>query len=191
MLAAACGSGSAGTAGDTSARTTGHAGAHTSSPVAAAQPLRAGERFVDLTMPKPYTPAPPHGGTDEYRCLVIDPHLTTPAFLTGTQFEPQNLPIVHHAIVFAVAPEQRAAARARTPPHRARAGPASATTASKASSTSAWVDTWTPGATETLLQQDVGFQLQPGSLLVLQMHYNLLATDGRPARRTSPASGCD
>ena len=44
-----------------------------------------------------------------------------------------------------------------------------------------WVDTWAPGATETLLTQDVGFKLEPGSLLVLQIHYNLLATDGKPA----------
>ena len=43
------------------------------------------------------------------------------------------------------------------------------------------MDTWAPGATETLFTQDVGFKLEPGSLLVLQIHYNLLATDGKPA----------
>ena len=43
------------------------------------------------------------------------------------------------------------------------------------------MDTWAPGATETLLAQDVGFKLEPGSLLILQIHYNLLATDGKPA----------
>jgi hypothetical protein len=45
----------------------------------------------------------------------------------------------------------------------------------------AWVDTWAPGATETLLDQDAGFKLEPGSLIIFQMHYNLLATDGKPA----------
>jgi hypothetical protein len=45
----------------------------------------------------------------------------------------------------------------------------------------AWVDTWAPGATETLFTQDIGFKLEPGSLLILQMHYNLLTTNGKPA----------
>ena len=122
VLVAACGSSPAGTAGGggTSADATAHAGPHTSSPIAAAQPLRAGERFLNLTVSKPYTPSPPNGGTDDYRCLVVDPHLTTPAFLTGTQFQPQNVPIVHHAIVFAVPPEQAATARAKD---AATAGP--------------------------------------------------------------------
>jgi hypothetical protein len=36
-----------------------------------------------------------------------------------------------------------------------------------------WVDTWTPGGTETLFAGDMGYRLEPGSLLVLQIHYNL------------------
>ena len=158
-----------------------HAGHDTSSPVPAPQPLRTGERFVDLTVSKPYTPSPPHGGTDDYRCLVVDPHLTTPAFLTGTQFQPQNVPIVHHAIVFAVAPEQAAAARARDAASGGQGWTCFGDTGLETEQQQpAWVDSWTPGATETLLQHDVGFRLEPGSLLVLQVHYNLLATDGRP-----------
>jgi hypothetical protein len=72
-----------------------------------------GERFLDLTVSRPYTPSPPTGGTDEYRCMVIDPRLTTPTFLTGSQFRPQNEPIVHHAIVFAVPAAAAATARAK------------------------------------------------------------------------------
>src|SRR5205085_698557 len=83
-----------------------------------AAPLRAGERFVNLAFPRPYVPAAPSGGTDEYRCFVLDPRLQTTAFLTGTQFVAQNAAIVHHAIVFQVSPEKAAAVRAldaRTP----------------------------------------------------------------------------
>src|SRR2546430_3022791 len=71
-----------------------HAGHGWSAPPAA--PLRPGERFVNVTMPQPYTPAAPNGGTDEYRCFLVDPGLTGPAFLTGSQFLPQNADIVHH-----------------------------------------------------------------------------------------------
>ncbi|MDT7582094.1 MAG: hypothetical protein QOK35_3358, partial [Pseudonocardiales bacterium] len=112
---AACGSGSTGTAGGappTGAHASGHGG-HDTAAVAAAQPLRTGERFLDLTVSTPYTPSPPNGGTDDYRCLLLDPHVTGPVFLTGTQFRPENVPIAHHAIVVAVPPGQVAAARAR------------------------------------------------------------------------------
>src|SRR5690349_5787133 len=46
-----------------------HAGHGWSAPPA--EPLRAGERFVTVTMPQPYTPAAPNGGTDEYRCFLV------------------------------------------------------------------------------------------------------------------------
>ena len=40
---------------------------------------------------------------------------------------------------------------------------------------------WAPGATETVLSTTSDSSLEPGSLLVLQVHYNLLATGGSPA----------
>jgi hypothetical protein len=141
--------------------------------------LRAGERFLNLTVPQPYTPSAPHGGTDEYRCLVVDPHLTTPAFLTGTEFQPQNRPIVHHAIVFAAPPGIAANVRAKDAASPGQGWTCFGDDDVEGEQDPAWVDTWTPGATETVLKQDVGFPLAPGSLLILQVHYNLLATDGR------------
>jgi hypothetical protein len=179
LLVAAWGSGSVGTTAGGGAST--HAGHDTSAPIPAAQPLRPGERFLDLTVSKPYTPSPPHGGTDDYRCLVIDPHLSTPAFLTGTQFQPQNAPIAHHAIVFAIPPEQAAAARAKDAATGGHGWTCFGDVGLDSPLQPAWVDSWTPGGTETLLQHDVGFRLEPGSLLILQVHYNLLATDGHPA----------
>ncbi|WP_155848848.1 hypothetical protein [Amycolatopsis vancoresmycina] len=108
----ACGSGSGTTAAPPAA---GPHGAHAGQPAAPPQPLRAGERFVDLKMAEAYTPAPPEGGgTDEYRCQVIDPGLTTTAFLTGTQVTPENVAIAHHAIVYAVPPAGAAGGTAYT-----------------------------------------------------------------------------
>src|SRR5256886_2360628 len=102
-----------------------HAGHGFSAPPAA--PLRPGERFVNVTMPQPYTPAAPNGGTDEYRCFLVDPGLTSAAFLTGSQFLPQNADIVHHAIFFRVDPAGVDAARqADARPHGARAQPRAA-----------------------------------------------------------------
>jgi len=158
--------------------------AHAGGSSAPSQPLRSGERFVDLKMAEAYTPAPPEGGTDEYRCQMIDPGLTKAAFLTGTQFMPENVPIAHHAIVYAVPPGGAAAVRK----HDAKAhglgwqcfGGTGVAGAEVEEGDASWVNTWAPGATETLLTQDAGYKLEPGSLIILQIHYNLLATDGKP-----------
>jgi hypothetical protein len=143
-----------------------------------APPLRAGERFVHLAMTEPYTPLPPNGGTDEYRCFVIDPQLAKPEFLTGSQFAPSNTEILHHANISVVAPQNAAAARAKDASTPGQGWTCFGTDGLNTQPASAWVDTWTPGGTETLLKQNVGHRMEPGSLVVLQLHYNLLATDG-------------
>ncbi|WP_205304945.1 hypothetical protein [Nocardioides sp. 616] len=163
-----------------------HAGGSSAPP----PPLRAGERFVELKMAEAYTPAPPEGAVDEYRCQVLDPGLTKGAFLTGTQVMPENVAIAHHGIVYAVPPGDAAAVReqdARTPGLGWQCFGGTGVKGADvedddegADPGAAWVDTWAPGVTETLLDQDAGFKLEPGSLIVFQMHYNLLATDGKP-----------
>lgn len=167
---------------------TGPHNGHAAQPPAPPQPLRAGERFVDLKMPEAYTPTPSgDSGTDEYRCQVIDPGLTKAAFLTGTQVTPENVALAHHAIVYAVPARSAALVReqdAKTPGVGWQCFSGTGVKGADVEEDepgATWVDTWAPGASETLFTQDVGFKLEPGSLIVLQMHYNLLATDGKPA----------
>jgi hypothetical protein len=174
VLAAACGG-----APLRVAQVSGTPHQHASEPPS--QPLREGERFVDLAMTKPYTPSPPRGGTDEYRCFLIDPKLSEAAFLTGSQFLPQNAALVHHAIVFRVdAEDVPAAAQANdggagwtcfggTGIGRGVAGLGGG---------GAWVAAWAPGTGETLLTAGTGYALEPGSQLILQVHYNLLGATG-------------
>lgn len=149
---------------------------HSASPPVAGQPLRTGERFQDVTIPQPYTPAAPNGGTDDYRCLLIDPHLTTPGFLTGAQFEPQNAKIEHHAVIQLIAPEIAARARAKDAETPGEGWSCFGDSGLGPGQTS-WINAWTPNGTEAVLKQDVGFPVQPGSLVLLQVHYNLLAAD--------------
>jgi len=153
-------------------------------PAGATAPLRPGERFAQLTMPQAYRPVAPNGGTDEYRCFLVDPGLTRTTFLTGSQFVPQNAAIVHHAIIFRLDPGDVAAATALDRQDaapgwtcfggtgiRSRAG------GGQASDTGGWIGSWAPGVTETLINADTGYALAPGSQIVLQVHYNLLATN--------------
>jgi hypothetical protein len=137
---------------------------------ASPQPLRPGERFVPLSVSDEYTPDPPGGAADDYRCMIIDPRVTEPVFLTGVQFQPEDPSIVHHALTFAVPSEQVSAVRAldaRTP--------GEGYTCFGAMSAGSVVDTWTPGGVETLFDGDMGYPLRPGAVLVVQIHYNLLA----------------
>ncbi|WP_250009068.1 monooxygenase [Actinoplanes sp. M2I2] len=137
--------------------------------------LRAGEQFVQLRMAAPYTPAPPERASDDYRCVVIDPDVQRPVFLTGVQFQPQHAAMAHHAITFVVPPGAADTVRAMDDRAPGEGYTCFGMDGPVASST--WVDTWTPGATETLLDGDLGYPMEPGSLLVVQIHYNLLGAD--------------
>ncbi|MBE1601987.1 hypothetical protein [Streptomyces stelliscabiei] len=83
--------------------TAGPHSAHAGGSSAPPRPLRAGERFLDLRKAEAHPPTPPEGGgSDGHRCQMIDPGLTKTAFLTGTQFAPENAAIAHHADAYAV-----------------------------------------------------------------------------------------
>ncbi|WP_203779296.1 monooxygenase [Paractinoplanes rishiriensis] len=151
-------------------------GSH-SGPPPVASPLREHERFVDITMPRSYKPAAPHGGTDEYRCFLVDPGLTTPAFLTGSLFRPQNAAIVHHAIFYRLNPDQ--AGDAETLDAQTPGDGWTCFGDTGLSGQTAWVAHWAPGAAETLMPAGFGFEMAPGSKLVMQVHYNLLGLDAQ------------
>ncbi|MEJ3747511.1 monooxygenase [Actinomycetes bacterium KLBMP 9797] len=164
------------------AESSGSAHGHGQGPPPSPQPLRDGERFVTLTMAQPYAPAAPNGGTDEYRCFLVDPKLSTKAYLTGSQFLPQNVDMVHHAIFFRVAPAGAQQARAldqRTP------GDGWQCFGDSGIDDDAWVAHWAPGANEVLLGQGVGYEMPPGAQLVMQVHYNLLAANNKTGNSTA------
>ena len=76
--------------------------------------LEPGERWINLAMPGgAYRPQADAGGTDDYRCILLDPHLRTDTFLSGVVLQPGNPKLVHHAILYRVEPSQVAAAEAK------------------------------------------------------------------------------
>jgi hypothetical protein len=176
-LVSACSTGGRSTAGGTgdpgAGATHGHGSGSATPPPA---PLRDGEHFVNLGMPEPYTPHAPNGGTDEYRCFLVDPKLASRAFLTGSQFLPQNADVVHHAIFFRLDPDQ--VAEARQLDDRAPGQGWTCFGDAGVRGDAAWVGHWAPGANETLLTPGVGYPMPAGSRLVMQIHYNLLGAGG-------------
>jgi hypothetical protein len=153
-----------------------HSG-HEAKPVPTAAPLRTGERFSALTMAEPYTPSGPNGGTDDYRCFVVDPGLKEQAFLTGAQFQPQNKALVHHAIFFRLEPAQVAQAQKLD---QGTPGAGWTCFGDSGVDNAAWVTHWAPGTNEVLLDPAYGYAMPPGSKLVMQVHYNTLGVEGAP-----------
>ena len=172
----------------------------TRSPAAAPPdvPLRTGERFEVLRLPEPYTPSPPtEGGTDDYRCFLVDPGLATDQLVSGVDIRPDNAALVHHVIVSRVDPAQVSRAESLD---AAEAGPGwtcfgGSGVQNEAAGLDAadWVGAWAPGGGERVMAEDIGIPLAAGSRLVLQVHYNLLAGSGSDRSsvrlRLSPAAG--
>ena len=141
--------------------------------------LRSGESVKRVTMSAPYTPAAPHGGTDDYRCFLLDPVLASDSFVTGYDVFPGDPSVVHHVILFRVPPDRLALARAEdqgTPGDGWTCFGGTGIERQGASLDDApWLGAWAPGGAERVLAPDLGIPLQRGSQIVLQIHYNLLA----------------
>ncbi len=143
-------------------------------------PLRTGERFVTLRMPAAYTPkAPAAPGTDDYRCFLLDPHITARSVVTGVNALPGNPAVVHHVILFRVPPAQVARAQAQDDRQAGQGwtcfGGTGVESQGATLDNAPWLGAWAPGGGESLLAKDLGMPLEPGSRIVMQVHYNLLA----------------
>ena len=187
VLVAGCGDAPAST--DAAAEPTSSPSASTppvvqADPVEAVQPkpLRAGERRMSLRIPKTYTPSAPNGvGTDDYRCFLLDPHLTRDTFLPGTFVKPDNRNVVHHVILYRADPDQVAAAEqldAQDPGEGWTCFGDSGLPNSSDLDDAPWLGAWAPGATESVDAPGFGTPLAAGSQIVMQVHYNLLGGPG-------------
>ncbi len=133
-------------------------------------------------MPRPYTPKAPNQGTDDYRCFLLDPRLTEDAYLTGIDVVPGDPQVVHHVILFRVTPDKVEAAKRvdrRAPGQGWTCFGGSGLEDQGASLDNApWLGAWAPGGGERAMAPDIGIPVEAGSMIVMQVHYNLLAGTG-------------
>lgn len=128
-----------------------------------------------LQLVEPYEPPL---GADEYRCFVMDwPHEAT-KYVTALEIVPGDRKLVHHAIVYYVKPDQAEAVRARDaddplPGYQCFGGVGNA----------AWLSSYEPGGHADEIPGNVGFEIEPGALMVLQIHYNTQSGTGADASR--------
>ncbi|MEO9237120.1 MAG: hypothetical protein ABI418_03405, partial [Jatrophihabitantaceae bacterium] len=148
--------------------------------------LRPGERWVNLPMPGgTYRPQAEAGGTDDYRCILLNPKVSAETYLSGVVLEPGNPNLVHHAILYRVDPSQVAAAKAKDASDP-RLGwscfggpdlPGNSDVLGGLNS-APWVAAWATTGGEQRFAAGTGQDLKPGGQLILQMHYNLLNGNG-------------
>jgi polyisoprenoid-binding protein YceI/mono/diheme cytochrome c family protein len=111
--------------------------------------------------------------SDDYRCFIVDPKLEQDAYITGYAFEPGNLKIDHHMILFFIPAESRA--RAEELASRDTEDGWSCFGDTGIDNAYPTVISWTPGEVPIRYAEGTGIRLPKGTLFVLQMHYNLSA----------------
>ena len=117
-----------------------------------------------LAMQSPYVPT---AEPDDYRCFVIDWPETESSFVTGLNFIAGEPRLVHHGIAYVTGPENAdavTALEAADPEggYDCFGGP---------EVPSGWLGVWVPGAVGGDFPIDTGVRVEPGSKVVLQIHY--------------------
>ena len=133
-------------------------------------------RSITLSSARAYQPKAQAGTTDDYHCTVLDPHVTKSSYIVASQFRPGS-DEDHHAALFLVPPTIAAQAR------RHHAVGSSWTCFGEAALPgttlaqflqSPFLSEWAPGHGSDTLPKGTGIPLPSGSLVIMQVHYNLL-----------------
>jgi hypothetical protein len=144
-----------------------------------------GAKVTSITMnsAKAYTPHAPNGGTDDYHCTLVNPHVEHNSFIVSSQFTPGTgaaTKEVHHEITFLVPPSAVPQVEALNVSDKGWScfGESPFPTLSLASLTETpWLSAWAPGHGKDVLPVSTGTPLPAHSLVIMQVHYNLLEGD--------------
>lgn len=130
---------------------------------------------VDLTLqlPEPYAPAQ---HPDEYRCFPVPWPKDKTAFMTGFHAVPGNPKIVHHVEVYHVPKAEAAKVQQLDdadsgPGYTCFGGPGAGT---------GTIGGWAPGGPGYDYPDGIGIQIEPGAVIVVQVHYNTFDTMPAP-----------
>jgi copper type II ascorbate-dependent monooxygenase-like protein len=158
---------------------------------------------LELGMAEPYSPDP--SVNDDFRCFVLEWPEATTKYVTGFAVAPGNRSTVHHVIGFYANASLAAGFRAADaadpgPGYACSGGPGGMEGATEGGGSGdgggtggtgdggggglvkslGMISAWVPGAAPTEFAEGVGMAIAPGSVIVLQMHYNTLGWDGEP-----------
>ena len=154
--------------------------AATSGPAEANSPSTTHVSTVSVASPR-YRPQAAVGATDDYHCSLVNPHVTRNSYVISSQFKPGGAE-VHHAVLALVPPSMAAQAIAANAATSGKGWTCFGAPALPGASLAAFMSTpflsvWAPGHGEDVLPKGTGISLPKGSLVIEQVHYNLLVGD--------------
>ena len=154
--------------------------AATSGPTEATPSSQTRVSTVSVASPR-YTPVAAVGATDDYHCSLVNPHITESSYVISSQFKPGS-PEVHHAVLALVPPSMTAQAIAANAATSGKGWTCFGAPALPNASLAAFLSTpflsvWAPGHGEDANPKGTGISLPKGSLVIEQVHYNLLVGD--------------
>jgi hypothetical protein len=152
----------------------------TAGPSGASPSPQTGVATISMTTPK-YTPKAPAGGTDDYHCTLVNPHITRSSYVISSQFTPGNRE-VHHAVFSVVPPSMTAEATTANAATHGKGWTCFGAPALPGGSLATFFSTpilagWAPGHGEDVLPRGTGVPFPKGTLVIEQVHYNLLVGD--------------
>ena len=135
---------------------------------------------VSVASPR-YTPEAAVGATDDYHCSLVNPHIARNSYVISSQFKPGGAE-VHHAVLALVPPSLAAQAIAANSASGGKGWTCFGAPALPGASLVAFMSTpflsvWAPGHGRDVLPKGTGIALPKGSLVIEQVHYNLLVGD--------------
>ena len=137
-----------------------------------------------------------NGSTDVYHCFLVDPHLASDRELVSSEFLPGASKEVHHAIYFLIPPAHVAEARALDAGSHGKGWSCFGAPLNPTGTfdNTTWLGGWAPGpVVPHPTPPGTGIAMPAGSLVVMQIHYNLLAGTAPDLSRvritTVPAAG--
>jgi mono/diheme cytochrome c family protein len=125
---------------------------------------------VDVTVPMPVAWTPSKQ-PDDYRCFLIPWTETEATYITGYRVVPAT-PQVHHVIAYLAEPSQVAEYQALDDAEDGAGWTCFGGPGLGNQQDAAWLGAWAPGATSGDFPGNGGLPIEPGSAIVLQMHYN-------------------
>ena len=145
-------------------------------PATAASSIRV--TTISLTSPR-YRPKAAAGTTDDYHCTLLNPHLKKNSYVISSQFFPGSAED-HHAGLFLLPPSLVAEAE------KANVGGKGWTCFGEAGlpnepineiASTPFLSVWAPGHGVDDLPKGTGIELPAGTMVIMQVHYNLLVGD--------------
>ena len=147
-------------------------------------PPPPGMSRVDLTLelPEPYEPVLT---PDDYRCFLLDWPYEETRYISGFSAVPDQVHMVHHMIAFSIEPDQVEEFEALDDAepgvgYTCFGGPGGEIDPLDPSTIGNWLGSWAPGSANDDFPEGTGIAVEPGSRVVLQVHYNTAVDDLQP-----------